>query len=137
MKRFLLLVSVPVAIMVVATACASGPSPEVAARGLQPPVTTTTVPLAEGIVLIKIFNAAFQPAVLELDPNTFPVVRWENTDDVEYTIFARGDEFESPVITPGATWDFDFSTLEPGVYRYFIIRGAQTIPGLIDTRPAQ
>jgi plastocyanin len=120
-----------------AAACASGPSAEVAARGLRPSVTTTTEPLAEGIVLIKIFNAAFQPAVIDLDPSRFPVVRWENTDDVEYTIFARGDEFESPVIQPGMTWDFDFSTLEPGVYRYFTVRGAQSIPGLIDTRPAQ
>lgn len=136
MKRSLLLVSVPLAIMA-AAACASGPSPEVAARGLRPPVTTTTEPLAEGIVLIKIFNAAFQPAVLELDPTLFPVVRWENTDDVEYTIFARNGEFESPAITPGATWEFDFSALEPAVYRYFTIRGAQSIPGLIDTRPAQ
>lgn len=135
MKRSLL-VALPFALLL-AAACASGPSPAVVARSLPPPVTTTTEPLAEGIVLIKIFNAAFQPAVLELDPGAFPVIRWENTDDVEYTIFARGGEFESPVLGPGATWDFDFSTLEPNVYRYFIIRGAQRIPGLIDTRPAQ
>jgi len=123
--------------LILAASCASGPSEAAKVRNISPSTTTTTVPLPEGLVLIKISNAAFQPAILELDTTTMPMIRWENLDNVEYTIFARGKEFESPVVPPGGTWDFDFSTIEPGVYRYFIVRGAQTIPGLIDTRPAQ
>jgi hypothetical protein len=135
MKRSLVLI--PVVFFLVAAGCASGPSDDAIARNVSPSTTTTTEPLPEGIALIRITNASFQPAVLELDPTVVPVVRWENLDDVEYIIFGRGDAFESPAVPPGGTWEFDFSTLEPAVYRYLIIRGNQTIPGLIDTRPAQ
>ena len=136
-RRALVLTAIPLACLLVAGACASGPSPEVEARGLSPSTTTTTEALPDNISLVRITNASFQPAVLELDTNVVPIVRWENLDDVEYVILARGREFESPAVPPGGTWDFDFSTLEPGVYRYLITRGAQTIPGLVDTRPAQ
>lgn len=125
------------AVVVVAAACASGPSPDAIARNQQPEQTVTTEALPEGLVVVRIDNASFRPSVLELDPVATPVVRWVNLDDVEYTIIARGKEFESPVLAEGDTWEFDFSTLEPAVYRYFITRGAQTIPGLVDTRPAQ
>ncbi|MEE8330748.1 MAG: hypothetical protein V3R84_03170 [Acidimicrobiia bacterium] len=137
MKRPLTLVALPVALLIVAGSCASGPSEAAKLRDVAPATTTTTVPLPEGIQLVKILNASFQPAVLDLDTTEVPIVRWENIDDIEYTIFARGKEFESPVIPPGGTWDFDFTSLELGVYRYFIVRGAQTIPGLVDTRTAQ
>jgi len=137
MRRHHLLLAAFVTMTTIAAACASGPSPEVLSRGLSPSTTTTTEPLPEGLALVKITNASFQPSVLELNTNVIPVVRWENLDNVDYVILARGKEFESPNMAPGDTWDFDFTTLEPGVYRYFITRGAQTIPGLVDTRPAQ
>ncbi len=137
MRRTLALIALPMALLVVAGACASGPSPEARARNVAPSTTTTTEPLPEGVSLVRIRNASFQPAVLELNVNQTPVVRWENLDDVEYTILARRQEFESPPLPPGGSWEFDFSTLEPAVYRYLITRGAQTIPGLVDTRPAQ
>ena len=149
MRRPLTLVALPVALLIVAASCASGPSEAAKLRNLAPATTTTTVPLPEGIQLVKILNASFQPSVLELDTTELPTVRWENTDDVEYTIFSRDKVpdpadasvriplFESPPIPPGGTWDFDFTSLDLGVYRYFIVRGAQTIPGLVDTRTAQ
>ena len=136
MKRFILL-ALPLATFLVVSACASGPSDEAITRDQRPSTTTTTEPLPEGLVLVRITNASFQPAVLELDTNTSPIVRWVNEDDVDYVIFARGREFESPPVPPGGTWEFDFGTLEPDLYRYIITRGAQTIPGLVDTRPAQ
>lgn len=137
MKRSITLVAVPIAFLVLSAACASGPSPEARARNLAPATTTTTEPLPVGVSLVRITNASFQPAVLNLDTTKVPIVRWVNLDDVEYVILARGKEFESPPLPPGATWEFDFSTLEPSVYRYLITRGAQTIPGLVDTRPEQ
>lgn len=142
MKRPLTLVALPVALLIFAGSCASGPSEAAKLRDVAPATTTTTVPLPEGIQLVKILNASFQPSVLDLDTTEVPIVRWENIDEVEYTIFSRDKTdgvpiFESPVIPPGGTWDFDFTSLDLGVYRYFIVRGAQTIPGLVDTRTAQ
>ena len=136
MKRTFLL-AIPVVLLLVASACSSGPSADALARNQRPSTTTTTEPLPEGLVLVRITNASFQPAVLELDTTETPIVRWVNEDDVEYVIFARGREFESPPVPPGGTWEFDFGALEPDLYRYLITRGAQTIPGLVDTRPAQ
>jgi hypothetical protein len=121
----------------------SGPTDEVLASGRTPSTTTTTQPLPEGIFIIRITNASFSPAVQTLDLNQFQVLRWENHDDVPYVIVSRDrDEnrdriFESPEVPPGGTWEFEISTLEPDVHRYFTTRGAQTIPGLVDTRPAQ
>jgi plastocyanin len=131
------LAALPILALVVAAACASGPSADALARNISPSTTTTSEPLPEGIQLIKISNGSFQPANLTLDTAEMPIVRWQNLDDVEYTIIARGREFESPPLPQGGSWEFDFSALEPGVYRYFTTRGAQNIPGLVDTRPAQ
>ena len=129
-------------------ACASGPSAEAVARDVRPSTTTTTEAAPEGIFIVAIENAAFKPAIHELDLDEFQIVRWENSDtDRSYVVTSRdrveneaGDRvrlFESPEIPPGGTWEFDFSTLEVGVHRYFTTVGAQTIPGLMDTRPAQ
>ncbi len=97
---------------------------------------------------MKIENAAFKPSILLLDLEEFQTVRWENADaDRAYTIVARqfvtaadgtrARAFESPEIPPNGAWEFDFTTLEPAVHRYFTTVGAQTIPGLVDTRPEQ
>lgn len=121
-----------------AVACASGPSPEAIARDQAPATTTTTVPLPEGIFRITISNGAFSPAVLELDITEFQIVRWENSDDEEYLIVSRdAGVFESPPIGKGEAFEFDISTLEPGVHRYSMQIGNNRVPGLIDTRPAQ
>lgn len=121
-----------------AAACASGPSPEAIARDQAPATTTTTVALAEGVFGINISNGAFSPAVLELDIDEFQIIRWENADDVEYVIVSRdAGAFESPPIGQGEFFEFDISTLEPGVHRYSMQIGNNRVPGLIDTRPAQ
>ncbi len=41
------------------------------------------------------------------------------------------------MIGPGESWEFDFRTLDVAVHRYFMTLGAQSIPGLVDTRPEQ
>ncbi len=122
----------------VLAACASGPSPEVAARNALPSTTTTTEPPPEGVFLIDISNGRFAPSNLTLDLNQEWIVEWQNNDPPrEYQIQSSDGLFESPLLTPGDTWQFDFSTLEPGLYRYFTFLGLQRIPGLVDTRPAR
>ena len=43
--------------------------------------------------------------------------------------------FESELLLPGNTFEFDFSGLEPAIYRYYTFIGNQRIPGMVDTRP--
>ncbi len=129
--------------LLVASACASGPSAEAIAQDRRPATTTTTEPPPEGVFRVRISNASFRPANLTIDLDEIQTIRWVNEDDREYTIISRqrGDDgerlFESPLLGPGDEWEFDFTTLEPAVHRYFMTLGAQTIPGLVDTRPAQ
>ena len=51
--------------------------------------------------------------------------------------FGFGSLMGQPVIAGGESWELDFTTLDEAVHRYFTTLGAQTIPGLVDTRPAQ
>ena len=136
MRRWLLLIP---ALMLAASACGSGPS--AAASGL-PSTTTTTEPPPEGVFVVRIQNASFKPANLTLDLDEFQVVRWENEDDRTYQVFSRNKvdgefEWQSPELNQGDAFEFDFTTLDVSVHRYFMTLGAQTIPGLIDTRPSQ
>jgi len=124
--------------VILTAACGSGPSPEALAADRRPATTTTTIPLPEGLFKIDISNGAFQPAVVDLDLDEFQIVRWENTDDREYIIVSRTRGlFESPLLAKGDTFEFDFTTLDVDVYRYFLEIGNQIVPGLIDTRPQQ
>ena len=127
------------ALAVIAIACASGPSPQALERNLEPSTTTTTEPPPEGITIVIIDNGRFSPSNLELDIEELWIVRWENQDPPrEYQIISRdAGLFESEVIVPGESFEFDFSTLEPGLYRYNTFLGNQRIPGLVDTRPAR
>ncbi len=125
-----------------AAACASGPTTEVSIRDELPQTTTTTEPPPEGVTFVRIRNASFRPSNLTLDLNEFQIVRWINEDDREYQITSRArvegePVFQGPLLGPGDEWEFDFTTLDPDVHRYFMELGAQTIPGLVDTRPAQ
>ena len=120
----------------VTAACGSGPaSPNLPA----PTTTTTTEAPPEGVVVVAITNGAFRPSNLKIDLNRTPIVRWlhEDTAEREYTIVARNEEFASNAMTPGDTFEFDFSTLEPGIYRYYSFLGNSRIPGSVDTRPEQ
>ena len=119
-----------------ASACASGPSSD----DLRPPTTTTTTePPPEGVIFVSIQNGSFRPSNLDVDLDTTPIVRWVHEDDPEreYVIEARNGEFSSGPLTTGDTFEFDFSTLEPNIYRYFSFLGLTRVPGTVDTRPDQ
>ncbi len=121
------------------SACASGPSDAALAGGREPTTTTTTEPPPEGVVIVVIEGGRFRPSNLKIDLNEFQIVEWRHEDvaEREYTLEARNGEFTSDLLTPGDTYRFDFSELEPGIYRYFSFLGNNRIPGSIDTRPAQ
>ncbi len=130
-------------VLIAASACASGPSQDAIDADRRPATTTTTEPPPEGVQVVRISNASFRPSNLTLDLDELQIVRWVNEDDREYQIISRqrGEDgerlFESPLLVQGDEWEFDFTTIEPAVHRYFMTLGAQTIPGLVDTRPAQ
>lgn len=124
------------------TACASGPSASAIALDQQPATTTTTEPTDAGIFVVRITNGSFSPSNVTLDLNESWIVEWHHEDAPrEYTLIAstRGEDgkpiFESPLLKEGDTFRFDFSELEPKLYRYFSLIGKQRIPGFIDTRP--
>ena len=123
-------------IALVGAACSSGP----ASDDLPAPTTTTTTePPPEGIIIVSINNGAFRPSNLDVDLDETPIVRWvhEDTADREYVITARNGEFESEPLNTGDIFEFDFSTLEPAIYRYFSFLGNTRVPGTVDTRPEQ
>ena len=141
MRRIIGLVAV---LSITVAACASGPSDAVAERNEAPSTTTTTEPPPEGVIVVLIENGKFTPSNLELALEEFWLVTWENMDPPrEYSIISRDKKedgsplFESPVLLPGDSWQFDFSTVEPDLYRYNTFIGNQRIPGLVDTRPEQ
>ncbi|MFH1330094.1 MAG: hypothetical protein ABIJ48_05530 [Actinomycetota bacterium] len=124
-----------IALALVLAACGSGPSNEALARNEPPPTTTSTTAPPEGVVVVTITNGKFTPALLEIKLETHWIVRWVNDDPPrEYVLTSRG-VFESEVLLPGDTFEFDFSGREPDIYRYFTFIGNQRIPGMVDTRP--
>ena len=126
-----------VVLLIVGSLLESGPSAEAVAADRRPATTTTTEPPPEGVVIVKISNGVFRPANLKLDVNEIQVVQWHNEDDVEYVIIGSGGIFESPPLNQGDSFEFDFSTLPPGIHRYNAVIGFQRLPGSVDTRPDQ
>jgi hypothetical protein len=119
----------------VLAACGSGPSPEALARNEPPPTSTTTTLPPQGVVIVTIKNGKFSPALLKLDLEKEWIVRWVNEDPPrEYVLEAR-DLFTSPTLAPGDVFEFDFSTVEPAIHRYYTFIGNQRVPGSVDTRP--
>jgi len=104
--------------------------------GRQPTTTTTTEPPPEGITVVRINNGAFRPSNLAMDLNEVWIVQWINEDPREYTLVDSEGAFE---ITLGANevFEFDYSSLEPGIHRYKALIGRLGIPGSVDTRPEQ
>jgi len=124
------------ALAVVSAACASGPSSD----NLRPPTTTSTTEAPpEGVYVIIIQNGAFRPSIVEIDPAVNPVIEWRHQDQdrFEYVIRSDSGVFESEPLGAGDTFQFDFSTVPPGIYRYTAELGLNRIPGSIDTRPEQ
>lgn len=123
--------------LVIGTILTSGPSEATSDAGRAPTTTTTTEPPPEGVVVVRLSNGSFRPSNLAIDINEIQVVQWINEDDREYVIVGSSDTFESPPLNQGDTFEFDFSTLEPGIHRYNAFVGFQRIPGSVDTRPEQ
>ena len=132
-------VTTTVIMALVLGACGSGPSDSALASGRTPVSTTTTEPPPVGIIVVSITNGSFRPSNLKVDLTEEWIVEWRHEDvaEREYTIEARNGEFESALLTPGDTFQVDFSEFEPGIYRYFSFLGNTRVPGSVDTRPDQ
>lgn len=120
--------------------CASGPSDSALAAGRAPTTTTTTEPPPEGVVVVIIEGGRFRPSNLSLDLTQASIVEWRHEDSAEreYVIEAREDEFEdSPLLSPGDTFQVDFGKLGEDIFRYYSFLGNNRVPGSVDTRPDQ
>lgn len=126
-------------IAILSSACSSGPSDAALESGKTPVSTTTTEAPPEGIEVVLIEGGRFRPSNLKLDLTESWIVEWRHDDvaEREYLLQARNEEFTSPPLNTGDTFQFDFSELEPGIYRYYSFLGNNRIPGSIDTRPDQ
>ncbi|GMQ94505.1 MAG: hypothetical protein BMS9Abin12_1998 [Acidimicrobiia bacterium] len=135
-KSALLIVGVFVVLIVLGSLNTSTPSQATTEAERQPTTTTTTEPPPEGITVVRISNGAFRPSNLTIDLNEIWIVQWINEDPREYTLADNTGAFET---TLGASevFEFDYSTLEPGIHRYNALIGLQRIPGSVDTRPEQ
>jgi len=133
----ILVAGIVAVLLVVGSIVSSEASDETQAAGRLPTTTTTTEPPPEGVVVVSLDNGSFRPSNLAMDLNEFQIVKWINEDEREYVLVGSGGIFESEPLTQGDTFEFDFSTLEPGIYRYNALIGFQRIPGSVDTRPEQ
>lgn len=135
-KSVLLVVGVVAVFFIAGLAVASSPSADVTEAAKLPTTTTTTEPPPEGVFLVLLDNGSFRPSNVLLDLDEVWIVKWTNNDDREYLMADKEGHFEV-VLGPGDEFEFDYSTLEPGIYRVFATVGFNRIPGTIDTRPAQ
>jgi len=134
-KSAVLVFAVFLVFAVVGSLITSSPSNAVVEADRKPTTTTTTEPPPEGVAFVQIINGAFRPAILPLDLEVVQTVLWTNEDDVTYLLTSSiWDDVE---IEPGGQFEFDFSQLEPAIYRYNGTIGFQRIPGSVDTRPDQ
>ena len=136
-KSGVLILAVFIVLSVVGSVITSGPSDAVIAADRKPTTTTTTEPPPEGVAFIVIQNGAFRPAILPVDLDEVQIVQWTNEDDAEYLLTSTSDQWEPITLAKGDTFEFDFSTLPPAIYRHNATIGFQRIPGSIDTRPSQ
>jgi len=136
MKSAAFVTVVFVALVAIGTLRTSGPSDATVASGKNPVATTTTEAPPEGITVVRIDNGVFRPANLKIDLDEVWIVRWVNDDKVEYLLEGTEGEFELQ-LPPGASFEFDYSTLEPGIYRYRAFVGFNRVPGSVDSRPQQ
>ena len=135
-KSVLLVVGVVAVLFVAGLAIASSPSAEVTEAARLPTTTTTTEPPPEGVFIIQIDNGSFRPSNVHLDFDEAWIVKWVNEDPREYVLADKDGLFEA-TLAEGDEFEFDYRTLEPGIYRVFASVGFQRIPGTIDTRPDQ
>lgn len=136
LKSALLVVGIAAVLLLTGLAIESAPSDQVAQADNKPTTTTTTEPPPQGVFVVRLDNGTFRPANVALDLDETWIVKWVNEDPREYVLADKDDQFEV-TLAPGDEYEFDYSTLEPGIYRVFASVGFQRIPGTIDSRPAQ
>ncbi len=136
MKSTLLVATVFVVLLVVGTLNTSSPSEATVQADRKPTTTTTTEPPPQGVTIVRIDNGAFRPANLKIDLDEIWIVQWINEDPREYQLVDSNGNFEV-TLAPGDVFEFDYSTLEPGIHRYNALIGFQRLPGSVDTRPDQ
>ena len=137
MKSTVLVAGVFALLLVLGTVLSSEPSQATLDAGRTPTTTTTSEPPPEGVVIVRLANGTFRPSNLRLDIEVAQIVQWINEDDRDYILSGTAGLFESVPLGPGDTFEFDFSTVDPGIHRYSALIGFQRIPGSVDTRPAQ
>ncbi|MEN8112956.1 MAG: cupredoxin domain-containing protein [Actinomycetota bacterium] len=135
-KSLALIASVVALLLVMGFAFESSPADEIVAADRQPTTTTTTEPPPEGVLKVRIDNGSFRPSNVKLNLEEAWIVRWVNEDPREYMLADKDGLFET-TLAEGDEFEFDYSTLEPGIYRVFATVGFQRIPGTIDSRPEQ
>lgn len=142
-KSGVLVASVFAVLVLIGLLGTSGPSEATIAADRAPTTTTTTEPPPEGVFVVEIYNAVLRPSIIEIDLGEIQIIKWINRDNREYSIAHNDGAFESEILGRGDTFEFDFSTLPPGLHRYHAhhdtggIMGGIRVPGLVDTRPAQ
>ncbi len=136
MKSMMLVAGVFVVLLVLGTLNTSTPSAATIEADRQPTTTTTTEPPPQGVTVVLIDNGVFRPSNLKIDLDEIWIVKWINEDPREYVLIDSEDNFEVS-LAEGDTFEFDYSTLEPGIHRYKALIGAQRIPGSVDSRPEQ
>jgi len=142
-KSALFVAGVFVALVVVGSLVSSGPSQATVDADRQPTTTTTTEPPAVGVVVVLLENGVLRPSNLEIDLEEIQIVHWINRDDNVFVIEDSGGAFASEPLGQGDEFEFDYSTLPPGLYRYRAVLetdslfGGVRVPGVVDSRPAQ
>jgi hypothetical protein len=132
-----------VAVVVLGSVLSSGPSQATIDADRQPTSTTTTEPPPEGITVVFIDNGVLRPSNLEINIDVIQVVQWINRDDRIFTLEDGDGNFLSDPMGKGDMFEFDYSKLPPGLYRYKAVLatdslfGGVRIPGLVDTRAEQ
>jgi len=94
-------------------------------------------------VVVFIDNGSLRPSNLEINIDAVQTVQWINRDEREFFLEDAGGNFISDPLAKGDMFEFDFSTVPQGLYRYKAILvtdsifGCVRIPGLVDSRAAQ
>jgi hypothetical protein len=135
-KSVLFVLAVAIVLVLAGFAVQSSPSDAVTEAASPPTSTTTTEPAPEGVMVVRISNGSFRPSNVHLDLDEMWIVKWVNEDPREYILADKDERFETTLVE-GDEFEFDYSTLEPGIYRVDATVGLQRIPGTIDTRPEQ
>jgi len=58
---------------------------------------------------------SYSPTIIQISPGT--IVTWKNNDSVVHTVTDLGGKFDSHLILPDASWQYDF--YDEGKYNYF------------------